>query len=113
MEQSVFSVPVVNPATKLEPYPKANRQMFHNETKCVLVSRVASRTEIIFIVAGTLTGNGGRPLQALQEICRDSEATEATNPIPRFWQWFARFSPPLKQRLADDFFIRHQHGRKF
>jgi hypothetical protein len=103
MEQSVFSGPVVNPANELESYPTANRQMFHNETKCVLVSRVASRTEIIFIVARTLTGNGGRPLQALQEIGRDSEATEATNPIPGFWQWFARFSPPLKPRLADNF----------
>jgi hypothetical protein len=36
MEQSVFSVPVVNPATKSKFCPQANRERFQNETKCVL-----------------------------------------------------------------------------
>jgi hypothetical protein len=47
----------------------------------------------------------------LQKIRRDPEATEATNPAPGFWQWFARFSPPVKKRSAGISFIRHEHGR--
>jgi len=79
----------------------------------LLVSRAASRPEMIFLIAGTLTGNGGRPLQTLQEICRASEVTEATGPVPGFWRRFAR---RFRRRSNDDWliiFIRHQHGRKF
>jgi hypothetical protein len=73
--------------------------------------RSAGRIEIILGMAGTLAGNGGRPLQTLQEICCDPKATETTNRVSEFGQWFARFSPPVKKPFADNFFIRHQHGR--
>jgi len=34
MEQSVFPVPFVNPATKLKSCPKTNRQRYHTDRKC-------------------------------------------------------------------------------
>jgi hypothetical protein len=56
--------------------------------------------EIVFIIAGTLAENGGRHLQALQEICAGICPSEAKHFSQSLLNRNSRFSTPAKERFT-------------